>query len=202
MDLLTHLDLQLVADQGIAVMMGLALAATCGLRAFLPLLTITLLAITGHVDLGPGFQWMASPVTAVCFGTACVAETASDKIPLVDHFMDSIGVLVKPTAAAIAAASMVTGFDPLLALVLGLLTGGAAAEMVHVAKAKVRAASTVLTGATANPVLSVAEDGAAVAGVTLAALAPVLGGVAVVVGLMLMTAWWLRRRSRAAELAV
>jgi hypothetical protein len=117
--------------------------------------------------------------------------------------MDSIGVLVKPTAAAVAAASMVTGFDPLLALVLGLLTGGVAAEAVHVAKAKVRAASTVFTGTTGNPVLSVAEDGAAVAGVTLAALAPVLGGIAVVTGLLLMTAWWLRRRSRrSAALAV
>lgn len=197
MDVLTFLDPQLILDQGIAIMMGLALAATCGLRAFLPLLTITLLALTGHVELGPAFAWMASPVTAVCFGTAVIAETAADKFPLVDHAMDSIGVFVKPTAAAIAVASMVSSFDPLLALVLGLLTGGVAAEAIHLVKAKARAVSTVFTGATANPVLSVAEDGAAVVGVTVAALAPLLGGIAVLLGLTLVAAWLVRRRHRA-----
>lgn len=203
MDLLAFADLPLLADQSVAVLMGLALAITCGLRAFLPLLCISLLAMTGHVELGPGFAWMASPITAVCFATAVTAEVAADKIPLVDHAMDAAGTLVKPTAAAIAAASMVSGFDPLLALVLGLITGGVAAEAVHVVKAKTRLASSALSAGTANPLVSVAEDGAAVAGVSLAILLPAVGGLAVIGALLVGVGVyaWRRQRSMAVDLA-
>lgn len=201
MDLLAHADLQLLVDQGVAVLMGLSLAATCGLRAFLPLLTISVLGWTGHVELGETFGWMASPVTAVCFGTAVLTELATDKIPLLDHTVDALGTVVKPTAAALAAASMVTGFDPLLALVLGLLTGGVAAEAVHLAKAKARLASTLVSGGLANPVVSLGEDGLAVAGVSIAVLVPVLGGVAVLLALGLGLGVWTLRRRRARQQA-
>ena len=201
MDLWMHTDPQLLVDQGVAVLMGLALAATCGLRAFLPLLTISVLGWTGHVELGETFAWMASPVTAVCFGTAVVAELATDKVPVLDHTLDALGTVVKPTAAALAAASMVTGFDPLLALVLGLLTGGVAAEAVHLVKAKTRLASTLVSGGLANPAVSLGEDGLAVAGVSFAVLLPVLGGLAVLLALSLAFATWAVRRQRARQQA-
>lgn len=202
MDLLAHADFQMLVDQSVAVFMGIALAATCGLRAFLPLLTISILGFTGHIELGETFGWMASPVTAVCFGTAVVAELATDKIPVLDHALDALGTVVKPTAAALAAASMITGFDPLLALVLGLLTGGVAAEAVHLVKAKTRLASTLVSGGLANPAVSLTEDGLAVAGVSVAVLVPVLGGLAVLLALGLGLGVWTVRRRRARKRAV
>jgi hypothetical protein len=182
-------------DQGLAIGMGLALATTCGLRAFLPLLAISVLAAVGKIDLAEGFMWMASPTALVCFGTAVIVEMAADKIPAVDHALDAAGVLVKPTAAALVTASMVHGFDPMLALVLGVMTGGVAAEAVHVAKAKARLMSSALTGTVANPVLSTAEDLAAIVGVVLSILVPILG----LVVMLLLTAWiltrWQKRRA-------
>ncbi len=195
-------DLGVIVQQGVAVMMGLSLAAVCGLRAFLPLLVISLLGMSGHVELGESFGWMASPVALICFLSAVIAEVAADKFPLVDHAMDSVGVLVKPTAAAIATASMVTGFDPLLTLVLGLLTGGVVAEAVHVAKAKARVASSALTGTVANPVLSVAEDGLALAGVALSVLLPAVAGLTVITAIALFFIWRHRRNSRSRALAL
>ena len=196
------MDPTLLLDQGLAIGMGLALATTCGLRAFLPLLAISVLSAVGKIELAEGFAWMASPAALVCFGTAVIAETAADKIPAVDHALDAAGVLVKPTAAALITASMVHGFDPMLALVLGVMTGGVAAEAVHVAKAKARVMSSALTGTVANPILSTAEDVAAVVGVVLSILAPILG---LVVMLMLtawiLTRWQKRRTSRAMAVA-
>jgi hypothetical protein len=189
------MDVTMLLDQGLAISMGLALAATCGLRAFLPLLVISALAAVGKLDLAEGFRWMSSPAALVCFSTAVIAETLSDKVPVVDHALDAAGVIIKPTAAALATASMVHGFEPMLAMVLGVMTGGVAAEAVHVAKAKVRLMSSALTGTVANPILSVGEDGMALLGVVLSILAPVLG----LAVMLMLTAWlltkWQRRRA-------
>lgn len=190
------MDPAMLIDQGLAVSMGLALATTCGLRAFLPLLVISALSALGKIELAEGFRWMASPAALVCFSTAVIAETAADKFPAVDHALDAAGVLVKPTAAAVAAASMVHGFDPMLALVLGLMTGGVAAEAVHVAKAKVRLMSSALTGTVANPILSTGEDVAALVGVVLSVVVPIVG----LAVMLTLTAWilmkWQKRRTQ------
>ena len=187
-------DAAAVVSQGLAILMGLALASTCGLRAFLPLFVISLLSYAGKVTLGESFQWMHSPLALLCFGTAVVLEFLGDKIPAVDHVLDAAGTVVKPAAATLATASMVTEFDPMLAVVLGLLTGGVAAEGVHLAKAKTRLLSTAFTGTLANPFLSVLEDLAALVGVILAVVVPivVVGGAAIFVVLV----WrWRRRRA-------
>ena len=149
-----------------AILMGFSLAATCGLRAFLPLLIIGLGAKAGLVTLSNGFEWMASYPALICFGTATVLEIVGDKIPAVDHFLDAAGVFVRPIAGAIAAGSLIRGFDPLLALVIGIITGATIAGIVQILKGSFRLFSTFFTGGMANPAVSVAEDGAtAVTGV-------------------------------------
>ncbi len=189
------LDLAALSEPLFAAALGLSLAATCGLRAFLPLLSISLLAWLGRVDLGEGFLWMASPWASLCFGTAVVAETLGDKFPVVDHALDTAGVLVKPAAGALATASMITGMDPMLAVVVGLITGGAVAEGVHMVKAKTRVLSSAFTGTLANPFLSIFEDVAATLGVILAWVAPVLALLVAALG----GTWILRRLRRGRE---
>ena len=125
------MDPGMIFDHVTAVILGTALAATCGLRAFLPLLGIGALGAMGKLELAESFEWMSSPVALACFGTAVVFEVAADKFPGVDHVLDVAGTVVKPVAAAIASASMVTDVDPLLGVVLGLIVGGTLAEAVH-----------------------------------------------------------------------
>ena len=187
------MDLSTLLDPAFGLVLGLSLAATCGLRAFLPLLCIGVAGALGKVELADAFQWRASPAALACFGTAVAVELAGDKIPMLDHAMDGLGVVVKPTAAAVAAASMIQEFDPLLALVLGLVAGGTLAEVVHLAKSKVRIVSSALTGTLANPILSVAEDAAALAAIGVAFLAPVLALVLAAVFVGLVFRRWRRR---------
>ncbi len=148
------------------LLMGFSLAATCGLRAFLPLFIIAFAAKAGMINLASGFGWMASWPALICFGSAAVIEILGDKFPAVDHVLDAAGVFVRPVAGALAASSMITGIDPLLALVIGIIMGATIAGMVQTVKGVLRILSSSLTGGLANPAVSAIEDGTtAVAGV-------------------------------------
>ena len=157
-----------------AIVLGLALAASCGIRAFLPLFAVGVLGATGNIELADSYAWVSNPISLICFGTAVCLEVAGDKIPVVDHALDSVAVFVKPVAAAIAAASVMTELDPMVSTVVGLLVGGTMAEGVHLVKAKVRLMSTALTATIANPFISFLEDIVAVITTVLAFVVPIL----------------------------
>jgi hypothetical protein len=165
-----------------ALALAVALAATAGLRAWLPLLLAGILARLGVLDLGPSFQFLSSNRALLLFGVATVLEVVGDKVPVVDHALDAIGTPLRPAAGALLAASVLgTVTDPLTALALGTAVGAPSALAPHVLKTTLRAASTGLTGGLANPALSFVEDGLAVLTFILAVLVPllVLAGLAI-----------------------
>jgi hypothetical protein len=180
--------------------MGFALAATVGLRAFLPLLAAGLLARFGYVDLGHSFEWMAKTPALIVFGSAVVFEVLADKVPGLDHALHAVETFVKPVAGTLVAASLFTNLDPMMAVILGLIGGGTIAGMVHVAKGTTRVASTAMTGGLANPALSLFDDVLAIGGIILAVLAPIIAAIIVLVlvvgGLRLLLK---RRRAPAAD---
>ncbi len=173
----TDLDVLSLAAQ---LAMGLGLSAACGLRAFLPMFAMGIFERTGYLALGDHFTWMGSTPALVVFGSAVVIELLGDKFPGVDHVLDTAGIVVKPTAAAILASAAIVKMDPLLAAVLGLICGGAVAGGVHVAKSGTRLLSTTVTAGIANPFLSLAEDVAVVMLTLAAILAPVVAVVMIV----------------------
>lgn len=142
----------------IAVTLGLTLAVTCGLRAFLPLGLVSALAAGGLLELPDPLTWMASPVAVLTFWTAAVAEVLADKVPIVDHAFDAVATFLRPAAGAVAGGALVGGADPIVACVFGLAGGTLVAGATHFGKATVRAGSTATTVGTGNPVLSVIED--------------------------------------------
>jgi len=179
---------------------GIALAASAGLRAFLPLFVVGVAGRMDWIPLAPSFEWLAGWPALTVFGCAVLFEIAGDKFPVIDHFLDSIQVLVKPVAGTVLAASVLTDLSPLEATTLALIVGGGVSEGVHLAKAKARLLSTATTGGVGNPVLSVVEDIVAGIGSLAAIVAPL-----VVLAVLLMAgsvlAWiafrWLRGRGRA-----
>jgi hypothetical protein len=173
--------------------MGFALAACVGLRAFLPLFIAGLAARNGNVDLGASFQWMESTPALVVFGSAVVFEILADKIPLLDHALHAAEAFVKPAAATILAASLLTNLDPLTAITLGLIGGGTVAGAVHALKGTARIASTATTGGLANPLLSLVDDVLATAGTLLAFVVPLLAVLLLLV-LAALGLWIYRRR--------
>ncbi|HTS85238.1 MAG TPA: DUF4126 domain-containing protein [Usitatibacter sp.] len=183
-------DAALLATQ---LAMGFALAACVGLRTFLPLLAAGVLARMGYLELGAKFQWMASTPALVVFGSAMAFEILADKIPGLDHALHAAESLVKPVAATVLAASLLPQLDPTTAMVVGLVSGGTAAGVVQVARGTTRLASTMFTGGLANPLLSLADDAMAAAGVALAFAVPVLAALGVI-ALVVTAAWFLTRR--------
>ena len=189
-------DAALLATQ---LAMGFALAATVGLRTFLPLLAAGLLARFGYLDLGHSFEWMQKTATLIVFGSAVVFEVLADKVPGLDHALHVVESFVKPVAGTLVAASVFTNLDPMTAVVVGLIGGGTIAGAVHVAKGTTRAASTVLTGGLGNPVLSIFDDVLAVGGIIMAILAPIVAALIVLVVVIGAVRLIARRRRAAAS---
>jgi small basic protein len=177
-----------------ALALAIALAASAGLRAWLPLLLAGSLARLGVLDLGPSFQFLASTKALVLFGAATAIEIVGDKIPAVDHALDVIGTPLRPAAGALLAASVLgTVTDPLTSLVVGTAVGAPSALMPHAVKSAVRAASTTVTGGIANPLLSFVEDAISLVTFILAVLVPLLV-VALLGATLYLASRWIRRR--------
>src|SRR5258708_12695567 len=134
--------------------MGFALAACVGLRTFLPLLAAGLLARAGYVTMGPSFEWMESTPALIVFGSALIFEVLADKVPGLDHALHAVESFVKPLAATLLAASLFTNLDPLLAMTLGLIGGGAIARTIHPVRGAAPLIPTGTTPGIGNPVPS------------------------------------------------
>jgi hypothetical protein len=188
------MDVVTLAEFLPALALAIALAASAGLRAWLPLLLAGGLARLGVLDLGSSFQFLSSTRALVLFGVATAIELVGDKIPAVDHALDVIGTPLRPLAGAVLAASVLgTVTDPLTSVVLGTAVGAPSALVPHAAKSALRATSTAVTGGFANPVLSLIEDAISLLTFILAVLVPLV--VVALLGLTLyLASRWLRRR--------
>jgi hypothetical protein len=181
------------------VTMGVGLASCAGLRAFVPLLVLGLAGRFGGLPLAGDHAWLAGDPALVVFGVATLVELVADKVPLVDHLLDSAATLIKPVAGGLIMSAIVADSGPLGLTVLWIVVGGSAAGVVHLLKAHLRWVSTSSTAGLGNPVLSVVEDTGAVVGSVIAVVWPVVAGtlaVLVLVGLLLL---WRRLRPRRAR---
>ena len=181
---LSTLDLILAAVSGVAI------AAACGLRAFLPLLALSLGVRFGLVEVDPRAAWIAWTPAMIALIWATVLELAADKVPAIDHLLDLVGTALRPLAAGLAGWLTFTGVHPAVGVAAGLVLG-AGAMGVHMAKAKVRLGSSMLSLGTANPILSFLEDAIAIGLAAMAILAPL----AALLGVALMV-WAFRRKYR------
>lgn len=183
-----------------AAAFGVVLAATAGLRAFLPVFSASLAAWITDMPLPDNLAWLEKPQTVLIFGVATLLEILGDKIPLVDHALDSVQVLTKPALAVLAATPFLYPLAPEYTAGVGILLGAPLALGVHSAKATARLGSTATTGGVGNPLLSVVEDVAAVASIVIGFLAPLLALalMAVTIFFIVRLALRVRRRRRAA----
>lgn len=179
-----------------AAAFGVVLAATAGLRAFLPVFSASLFAWLTDLPLPGNLAWLEKPQTVLIFGIATLLEILGDKIPIVDHALDGVQVLTKPLLAALAATPFVYQLAPEQSVAIGILVGAPLALGVHSAKATARLGSTATTGGVGNPLLSVAEDVAAVAAIVVGFLAPLLALVLMAVTIFFIARLALRVRRR------
>ena len=158
-----------------AALFGLLLAACAGLRAFLPVLAAGLGARLMDLPLPPQLEWLTRTEALLVFAVATLLEILGDKVPVVDHLLDSVQTLSKPALAVLAATPFVYQLAPEHALAIAIALGAPVALGVHATKATVRAGTTATTAGLGNPVVSVIEDVVATAAIVIGFLAPVLG---------------------------
>lgn len=177
------------------VFMGLGLAACTGLRAFMPMFVVGVLARAGQVALGNDFQFLTTDPALVVFGIATLVEVIGDKVPAVDHALDAAGVVIKPVAATALFASVMVEMPPFHATVLGMMAAGSTATVMHMKKATVRMLSSVSTLGLGNPILSTAEDAMCGVGIVLSVVVPVLA--VLLAALLIAAGYWLLKRAAA-----
>jgi len=181
---------------GLQIAMGVSLAAFAGFRAFLPLLVVGVAGRLELIPLAERFEWLGGWPALVVLGSAVVVEVLADKVPMVDHLLDVVATVMRPLAGAVAMAAPLVTLDPLAALVVGVVVGGAVAGGVHVAKSQTRLLSTASTGGTANPLVSLFEDLLVLGGSVLAVLVPLIAAVAAIVVVVWLGRRIARRRAR------
>ena len=182
---------------------GTGLAASAGLNAYIPLLTMGLLArFSDLIDLPTGWQWLSNGWVIVILALLLAVEVVADKVPVVDHVNDIVQTVVRPTAGGLAfgagsSSETVTVTDP--GSFFGshqwvpIAAGVVIAFTVHGVKAASRPVINATTAGVGAPVASTAEDFSSVVLSVLAILLPVL----VLVGLVLLIfagVWVIRRR--------
>lgn len=188
----------------LSILVGVGLAAATGFRIFMPPLILSLAARSGHVDLAPSLEWLASDAALWSFAAATLLEVGAYYVPWLDNLLDTVA-----TPAAVVAGVLVTGsvtgeLSPWLRWSVAVLAGGGTAAVFQGLTAGSRAISSATTLGLANPLVATLEAIASVVLTVLSILSPLL--LVVVLGAL----FWLaatriagrlggRRRSAAAS---
>lgn len=141
-----------------SLVLGIALAASCGLRAFLPLFLVGVGARLGWVDLGDAFEWLAHTPALLALGVGVILELLGDKVPFVNHLLDMLATPLRALAGMLILAATMVDMPVWVVALLAIIVGGGVALTVHVAKSGLRAGTSAATAGAASPVHSVLED--------------------------------------------
>ena len=185
-----------------SILVGVALSATCGFRVFVPLLAVNIGTRANDADgqplieLAAGFDWLSSDIAMMVFLVAAIFEIGGYYIPWIDNLLDSVASPAAIVAGTLITASFITGMDPWLQWLLGLIAGGGVAAAVQATTVVTRASSSVTTGGLGNPIVSSVETSGAFLGSALSILAAPFA-VGIFMLLLGSGVWiWFRRRNR------
>ena len=178
--------------QLIGLTLGTSFAA--GLNLYATVATLGLLDRFGVVSLPSPLAPLANPIVIGVALFLYAIEFFADKIPYVDTAWDTFHTFIRPPAAAILAYAAVAGVHEPWRIVAALLAGGVALTS-HGTKTTARAAVNSSPEPISNWILSVAEDGLAIALAWLAAAHPIVT-LGIVAALLILCIWLLTKLFR------
>lgn len=187
-----------MAEHLTSLAIGVALAAACGFRVFLPLAALGAAARCGWMELADGWGWLASTPALVALGTATLLELLAYTIPWVDNLLDFLATPAAVVAGVLATASQLGAMDPLLGWSLAIVAGGGVAGVIQTLTGVVRQLSALFTGGLGNPLVAALEAIAAALLSLLAFLVPLLAASLALVLVALAIVRLRRRGSRPA----
>src|SRR5918995_2282128 len=137
-------------DFALSVCLGIGLAAACGFRVFVPLLGLSIAALTGYLELNENFAWAGTWPAFACFLTATILEIGAYYVPWLDNLLDSVTTPAAVLAGTVVTASVVTDMPPLARWSLALIAGGGTAGLIQSATVALRGTSTATTAGSGN----------------------------------------------------
>ena len=191
----------------LAALTGAGLSAAAGLNAYIPFILVALIArFTDVINLPHQYAWIESWWAIGIAAVLLLSEVVLDKVAVVDSINDAVGTFVRPATGGLIFAATTAAEDfekgstfmadnPWIGVLLGIITAG----IVHTGKAVSRPVVNAGTGGLGAPVISTAEDGAAITLSLVAIFLPVL-----VIFLLLLLLWgmfalWRRGHRRRRE---
>ena len=154
-----------------ALASGLSWAS--GLRLYLTVFIVGLLAKFGVIHLPNTLDILSNPIVLGVAGILCVIEFLADKVPYVDSAWDSIQTFIRIPAGALLAMGAINTSDPMIATIAALL-GGSLTGMTHATKAGSRALINTSPEPVTNVATSFGEEGLVLSGGWLALTHPTL----------------------------
>lgn len=173
----------------LSVALGLALAAACGFRVFVPFLVMSVASRAGYLELSSSFDWVASDAALWALGAATVLEIGGYYLPWVDHLLDMVASPAAVIAGVLATGAVITDMDPFWKWTLAVVAGGGLASTTQALTVAGRGVSTATTLGLGNPLVSTGEAAGAFGLSALAIVLPLLA-----LGLFLLVVVLVARR--------
>ena len=163
-----------MVDTVASVFAGVALAAACGFRVFVPLLVLSIAATLGAIPLADDFAWLATMPALIALATATIMEIAAYYVPWLDHALDVVATPAAILAGVITTAAVVADLSPVLRWALAIVGGGGVAGAVQGGTVLLRLKSGVMTAGVGNPIVSTGETASSTVTSVLAVVMPVI----------------------------
>lgn len=154
-----------------ALSLGAGLSWASGLRLYLTVLVVGVLARFGVVHLPDSLAALASSWVIGTAAVLALVEFFADRIPAFDSLWDAIHTLIRIPAGALLAAGALGHADPML-MTVAALAGGMLAGSAHLTKAGTRALINFSPEPVSNWIASSTEDVLVGIGIALALFAP------------------------------
>lgn len=180
-----QIDIQTIT----ATALGIALAACCGFRVFIPML-IAGLASRFHIfNFSESFQWLSSTPALIALGAATIFEIAAYYIPFVDNILDTIAAPAAAIAGTLLATSVIPIDNEWMKWFIGIVAGGGSAGLVASGTGLLRLLSSKTTLGTGNNVVATGENTAAIGGSILSFFIPIIMAI-----LFLISFFWIIKK--------
>ena len=164
----------------ISIILGFSLAAAAGFRIFVPLLVLSLSAHYDWFAVNESWQWAGSTAAVVLLSVATLFEICAYFIPWFDNLLDSAAIPLAAVAGTLIMVATMSDMNPAFTWALAIIAGGGTAAAISSTTGATRLTSTATTGGLANPVVAVAETGAATTVSIASVFSPVIALILVV----------------------
>jgi len=122
-----------------AVIVGLLLSLSAGVRTTLPLLAVNLLAFYHEITLPENMAWLGTQPTLIILSVACAAETLVHFIPAAGTWLKAMATPLAFVAGTLLMAVPLGDKNPLYQWTLAAVVGGGTATLMHLGVTGARA---------------------------------------------------------------